>query len=331
MPESASIRAIDLFCCAGGSSWGAQSAGVTIVAGFDQWELAGRNFSANFADASFHLGRLEDLDPEEIAKDLGRIDLIIASPECTNHSPAKGDKPRSEQSKETAFQVVRFASVLRPRWIVIENVVSMRHWSRYKEFKGQLEDLGYNVREEVLNSSDFGVPQKRTRLFLVCDREAMPTRTPRRRGRKRGAASFVSMNGAYGWSRLRAKGRARATLKRARRAVRAVGSESPFLMVYYGSDGAGGWQRLSSPLRTVTTLDRFAVVKPSEKGHLMRMLQVPELQAAMGMEEMQLPCGTRRERIHMVGNAVCPPVMAEVVKHLTREANKDYDIKPRTN
>ncbi len=53
-------------------------------------------------------------------------------------------------------------------------------------------------------------------------------------------------------------------------------------MVYYGSDGAGGYQRLDRPLRTVTTLDRFAYVRPTKFGHEMRMLQPTELAAAMG-------------------------------------------------
>ena len=88
-------------------------------------------------------------------------------------------------------------------------------------------------------------------------------------------------------------------------------------MVYYGSDGAGGYQSLDRPLRTVTTLDRFAYVKPVEGGHVMRMLQPPELSAAMGF-----PCyhkwadSSRRDRIRLIGNAVCPPVMRDVVKAL---------------
>jgi DNA (cytosine-5)-methyltransferase 1 len=98
----------------------------------------------------------------------------------------------------------------------------------------------------------------------------------------------------------------------------AVGVNSPFLLVYYGSDHGGGWQSLSRPLRTITTLDRFALVKPSANGHVMRMLQVPELQAAMGMPPaMRLSIGTRRDRIKMIGNAVCPAVMRHVIETLT--------------
>jgi len=49
----------------------------------------------------------------------------------------------------------------------------------------------------------------------------------------------------------------------------------------------------------------------------MRMLQVPELQAAMGMPtKMKFESGSRRDRIKMIGNAVCPPVMKQVIKTL---------------
>src|SRR5439155_531221 len=101
----------------------------------------------------------------------------------------------------------------------------------------------------------------------------------------------------------------------------------PFLVVYYGTDkgGAsmGGWQTLDVPLRTVTTLDRFALVKPRRRhGKTFRMLQVPELVKAMGflpIRQFRLPQGSRREKIQLLGNAVCPAVMEAIVRKLTCE------------
>jgi DNA (cytosine-5)-methyltransferase 1 len=128
------------------------------------------------------------------------------------------------------------------------------------------------------------------------------------------------MNGKYHWTPLITPNRAKATIERAKRGFASIGKSKPFLLVYYGSDGCGGWQKLNRPLRTITTVDRFALVKPDpEHGHVMRMLQVPELQAAMGMPpEMNFEAGTRRDRIKMIGNAVCPPVMKRVVQNLTK-------------
>ncbi|MFN0303574.1 MAG: DNA cytosine methyltransferase [Burkholderiales bacterium] len=312
------IRALDLFSGAGGSSWGAREAGVEIVAAFDLWPLAGETHDANFPEAEFILGRLEEMDLGALVKRLGPIDLILASPECTNHSPAKGNKPRCEQSKDTAFEVVRFAKAFKPRWIAIENVVNMRNWTRYAEFKTALKKLGYHLQEQVLNSAHFGVPQTRRRLFLVADNRRMPLNVTPRKTEPKKVADIVDLNGTYRWTPLRQPKRATATLERAERGFATVGKRKPFLLVYYGSDGGGGWQQLNRPLRTITTVDRFALVKPDpEHGHVMRMLQVPELQAAMGMSpKMKFETGTRRERIKMIGNAVCPPVMRRVVKQL---------------
>jgi DNA (cytosine-5)-methyltransferase 1 len=312
------IRAIDLFCGAGGSSWGAKAAGVEIVAGFDHWGLAGQVYQDNFPGVRLFDSRLEEIDVGVVAQELGHIDLILASPECTNHSPAKGNKPRSEESKNTAFQVTRFADVFKPRWIVVENVVSMRRWSRYEKFKAGLEQLGYHVTEQVLNATHFGVPQSRRRLFLLCDRECKPVPTPKPEIKHTlQARQFVNLNGAYRWTPLVTERRAKATLERAERAKAIVGERRPFLLVYYGSDRSGGWQRISAPLRTITTLDRFAIVKRKNGVYIMRMLQVPELQEAMGLHSMQFNHGSRRDRIKMIGNAVCPPVMKHVVKTLT--------------
>ncbi len=314
-------RAIDLFCGAGGSSWGAREAGAQIVAGFDKWSLAGQVFRDNFPEARFYQGRLERMDPQEIAREIGRVDLILASPECTNHSLARGKKRRSWQSRHTAFQVARFASVLQPRWIVIENVLNMRQWMHYDRFLNDLKQLGYHISEQRLNASDFGVPQSRTRLFLVCDRTGMPPEIVLGPDAAGGyALDIVNLDGVYAFSPLESPRRAVATLERARRAIEAMGPDQPFLLVYYSSDGAGGWQRLDAPLRTVTTVDRFALVKPGENGYLMRMLQVPELQAAMGFpERFKIQHGVRREKIHLLGNAICPPVMEAVVRSLIQQ------------
>ena len=170
-----------------------------------------------------------------------------------------------------------------------------------------------------MNAAEFGVAQSRRRLFLLADSEKVPPRIVSNRHAVARVADIVDLNGAYKWTPLLKANRAAATLERAERGIKAVGPAGAFLLVYYGSDGGGGWQKLNRPLRTITTVDRFALVKPDrEGGHVMRMLQVPELQAAMGMpSKMKLEAGTRRDRVRMIGNAVCPPVMKVVIKSLT--------------
>ncbi len=89
------LRAIDLFCGIGGNSWGAQRAGVEIVAGFDKWELAGKVYQDNFPHTRFYqtdLSRLTRSDIRRFQQEIGPVDLILASPECTSHSVARGSR-----------------------------------------------------------------------------------------------------------------------------------------------------------------------------------------------------------------------------------------------
>jgi DNA (cytosine-5)-methyltransferase 1 len=312
------ITAIDLFAGVGGSSCGARSATVKVVAAVDRWPLARDTYKSNFPTVEFLLEKCEAVRLRTLKKNIGAVDLIMASPECTSHTCARGNAPRSEASRRTAFQVIRFARVFRPRWIVVENVVHMRTWKAYDKWIRQLRELGYNVKDQVINAADHGVPQARRRLFVMCDRDGAPSEVKPTVKRRKSAASVVNRNGLFKFSELRSVNRAAATLQRADRALAAIGDRRSFILVYYGSDAAGGWQGLNVPLRTLTTLDRFAYVRPTKRGHEMRMLQVPEIRAAMGFPgDYLMEYGTRREKIKLLGNAVCPPVMAAIIHNLT--------------
>ena len=278
-------------------------------------------FRANFPDAHVVTSRLEDVRIDEFKEQSGPIDVLLASPECRNHTCAKGAAPRDESSRATAMEVVRYARALEPRWLVLENVVYMRPWSRYGELKSRLGELGYRLNELTLDASDFGVAQRRRRLFLVGDRERTPVLSlPKRRGRRRSVRSVLDPTGTWKTSPLFTARRAKATLERARRGFEALGGKTGFLLVYYGTDGCGGWQSLDRPLRTITTVDRFALVEHDGATWRMRMLQVPELKRAMGFDDdFILPVGTRRDRVRLLGNGVCPPVMKTVLRSLVSE------------
>jgi DNA (cytosine-5)-methyltransferase 1 len=197
----------------------------------------------------------------------------------------------------------------------------MRRWNLYADWLRGLRQLGYQIVETVLDAHDFGVSQNRRRLFVICDREKMPNLPIPCRDPKATVRSVLQTQGpdgkAWRFSLLDMPGRAKPTMERARRAIRSLGPNKPFLIVYYGSDAAGGWQKVNRPLRTITTLDRFAFVKPNGIGHVMRMLQPVELAAAMGFpDDYVWPETTRRNRIKLVGNAVSPPVMKAIVQRL---------------
>ncbi|MGC1301963.1 MAG: DNA cytosine methyltransferase [Caulobacteraceae bacterium] len=312
------MRTLDLFCGGGGSSWGARLAGAEIVLGVDSWDRAAEAYESNFGEGRARNLRLVDSSCARDLGDIGKIDLLLASPECTNHTCARGNRPLDEDSRKTANHVVSFAKDLKPRWLVIENVVQMRSWAGYAPFLQNLRNIGYFLKPQILNAADFGVPQTRKRLFILGDLEAEPPLIVPSAGEHRSAASILDPEGTWLSRPLFGKGRAQATVKRARRAIAELGVGQSFLIVYYGSDGSGGWQSLDRPLRTLTTLDRFGLVTWRRKTAMLRMLQPPELARAMGLDANYILKGSRRERVKLLGNGVAPPVMQAILTSLTR-------------
>jgi DNA (cytosine-5)-methyltransferase 1 len=312
------IRVLDMFCGAGGSSVGARSTGAEVVHAIDAWTLAARTFKDNFQAATVDIRELGPDSQPPLALRRDDIDLLLASPECTNHSPAKGSKPRCEDSRRTSNYVLNFAKRLNPRWIVLENVVQIRNWDGFDRLLRELRQLGYHIRPEVLDAADFGVPQTRRRLYVLCDRYREPSPVRWRTRDHRPATDAIQLDGPWSSKPLRLPSRAQPTIERAERAIATLGKGRPFLIVYYGSDGAGGWQRLERPLRTLTTLDRFGLVTWEGREPMLRMLQVDELRCAMGLPSTyQFRHGSRRDKIKMIGNGVCPPVMKAVIQSLT--------------
>jgi DNA (cytosine-5)-methyltransferase 1 len=309
------ISVMDMFCGAGGSSAGARLTGAEVIHGIDAWPLAAHTFKDNFQDATVDIRDLRPDSRPPQALRRGDIDLLLASPECTNHSPAKGSKPRCEDSRRTSQYVLNFAKRLSPRWVILENVIQLRNWDGFNELVAELRTLGYHVRTEILDAADFGVPQTRRRLFILCDRDRDPRQVLSRTKRRKTAADVIEFDGRWPSKPLCVPERARPTIERAERAIAALGRGRPFLIVYYGSDGAGGWQSLERPLRTLTTLDRFGLVTWDGKVPMLRMLQVEELRRAMGFPKTyRFERGSRRDKIKMIGNGVCPPVMNAIIQ-----------------
>ncbi len=315
------LRFVDLFCGAGFGARGAVNANGVPLLAVDSWKLATKTYSANFPTADVTCSLIEDLDPKKLARRY-KPDVLLTSPECTSHSIARGSKLGSERSRETAIGIVPWLEAMRPRWLIVENVNRMKQWDRHDELVRTIESHSYKVNDLYLNAADFGAPQSRKRMFLVCDREKTKiTKEDLLRLHRRSAKparSIIDWSGRYASSKLHKLGRAKATLERAERAISELGRRVDFLIVYYGSDYAGGWQSLDAPLRTVTTLDRFGLVTWQKNTPYLRMLQPSELIRAMSAgKKHSLPFGSRREKIKLCGNGVCSPVLEIIFKKMT--------------
>lgn len=296
------MRAVDLFSGAGGWSCGAEQAGVSVVAGADHWPRAVETFRAAHPEAQARCQDVALMDP----RDLPQFDLLLASPACQGHSRARGtDQPHHDAQRATAWAVVQVAEVCRPRWIALENVPEFTSWALYRHWRAALSTLGYRITERVLCASRHGVPQERRRWFAAASLERLP-RLSSADLEPLPASSFVIYDGSDEWARVADK------VERTRARVAAAQAEhGPRVLVpYYGS--ARGGRPLSRPVGTLTTHDRYALVD----GDRLRMLSVDEQRAAMGFPPSYPLTGTRAEQVHQLGNAVCPPVAARVVRQL---------------
>lgn len=186
---STHISMTDFFCGAGGSSTGAiQVPGVLVRAAANHWQLAVETHNENHPDADHYCADLSQIHPKYFPK----TTFGWFSPECTNHSQAKGIKridaqpdlfgeslpdEAAERSRATMWDVVRFSEYHRYEVVFVENVVEAAKWAPFHAWLAAMESLGYNHRLVMLNSMHAqlggpGAPQSRDRLYVVFWRRA---------------------------------------------------------------------------------------------------------------------------------------------------------------
>ena len=156
---------VDMFCGAGGITTGLTQACRELgiqpkIIAINHWNIAIETHNCNHPEATHWCERVDSLDPRKLTPD-GRIDFLIAASECIHQSIARGGKPINDQSRASAWQVVRYAEALSPRHILLENVREFSNWGplcannkrplksrrgqTFAAFLGALESLGYTV------------------------------------------------------------------------------------------------------------------------------------------------------------------------------------------
>lgn len=161
------ISAIDLFCGAGGLSLGLEQAGVKIIAGFDNCQDSLSTFTFNHKDS---LGIECDLsNPIKGLKKFSGIDLVIGSPPCQGFSISGKRDPKDIRNNLYKVYIDTLRQ-LNPKVFLMENVpnlVSMDKGRFKQQIINDLSELGYFIDCQILLASNFGVPQKRKRVFFV--------------------------------------------------------------------------------------------------------------------------------------------------------------------
>jgi DNA (cytosine-5)-methyltransferase 1 len=120
------LEVVDMFCGAGGTTNGVYDAcaelGLAVnMLAINHWDVAVATHSANHPYARHLCESVDNVDPRKQVPG-GRLNLLVASPECTHHSLARGGKPMSDQSRASAWHIVRWAEALYIENILVENV-----------------------------------------------------------------------------------------------------------------------------------------------------------------------------------------------------------------
>lgn len=174
----------DMFCGAGGSSTGAfQVPGVKVQTAMNHWARAIETHNTNHPNTDHVCADIQKTDPEYIVS----TDILWASPECTNHSVAKGRRRVTNQkplfggsaedaaaikSRATMWDVPRFAEVHDYKLIITENVVDAARWVMFDAWLQAMKALDYEHHIVYLNSmhaqlGGLPAPQSRDRMYVM--------------------------------------------------------------------------------------------------------------------------------------------------------------------
>ena len=156
---------IDLFAGAGGLSLGFERAGFRSVAAVE----ADRDCAETYNNL-FPASELKHRDIREVSfNELKGVDLVAGGPPCQPFSSG-GKGLSSEDSRDMLPEFIRVIREVRPRAFLLENVPGLAgpsHKAYFQNVLAALRDLEYTLWLQVLNAADYGVPQKRRRLFVV--------------------------------------------------------------------------------------------------------------------------------------------------------------------
>lgn len=300
--------AIDLFAGLGGFTEAARTAGVRVAWAANHWQAAVEIHAANHPETLHACQDLHQADWERVPAH----DLLLASPCCQGHAKARGkDRPHHDKSRSTAWAVVSCAEFHRPAAVVVENVPEFAKWALFPAWRAAMEALGYTLSVNTFDAADAGVPQNRTRVFIVGTRGKSPLTIPAPRQAHVPAGGLIDWAGGR-WSPVHRAGRAAPTLGRYRHGRGAFGDR--FAFSYYGNTRTA--RSIDRPIGTITTRDRWAVVD----GDRMRMLTPRECLGFMGFHAGYALPREHRTAIHLLGNAVPPPLAAHVINEVRRVA-----------
>lgn len=164
------MKFIDLFAGIGGFRFGMERAGHECVGFCEIDPFARKSYKAiHNTKGEFEFHDITAVT-DELVRGIGRVDVICGGFPCQAFSVA-GKRAGFEDTRGTLFfEIARFASILRPKYLFLENVtglLSHDNGNTFETILGALDELGYDAEWQVFNSKNFGVPQNRERVFII--------------------------------------------------------------------------------------------------------------------------------------------------------------------
>ncbi|HFU3705162.1 TPA: DNA cytosine methyltransferase [Streptococcus suis] len=164
------MKFLDLFAGIGGFRLGMERAGHECVGFCEIDPFARKSYKAiHDTKGEFEFHDITGVTDESV-RGIGRVDVICGGFPCQAFSIA-GKRAGFEDTRGTLFfEIARFASILRPKYLFLENVtglLSHDNGNTFETILGALDELGYDAEWQVFNSKNFGVPQNRERVFII--------------------------------------------------------------------------------------------------------------------------------------------------------------------
>lgn len=300
------LNAVELFAGFGGTAVAAEAADIRIVWAANHWQAACDAYEANHGLKP----KCQDLHQANFTL-LPQHDILLASPSCRGHSKGHKEQPHHDADRATAWAVVSCLEANRTPLAVVENVVEFLDWLLYPAWVAALEALGYSVSPHIVDAADHGVAQSRRRVFVILARSRAKLVLALPRQAHIGAGTVIDWQSGE-WTPTR--GKCLATRRRVA-AGRALFGDR-FVCPYYGSGSGLTGRSLARPIGTLTTRDRWLVVN----GTRSRCLTVDECREFMGFPKDYIMPADKKLAKHLLGNAVCPPPVTNILNALRKAA-----------
>jgi len=163
------MKVLSLFSGCGGLDLGFHKAGFNIIWANDIDKEATETYKKNIADHIVH-SDIYDIKKEDLPEE--DIDIIMGGFPCLGFTIAKGKHRVVHDEQNFLYkEYVRILSYKKPKYFLVENVPGMMRGEKFRKFFAQMikdfENEGYRVKHTILNSADYGVPQKRKRVIIL--------------------------------------------------------------------------------------------------------------------------------------------------------------------